>query len=79
MPSGATAPWGSSDTLRATARPFSPATGAPSSMMCPAVGLFTRAKALSNVDLPHPLGPTMTLKSPTRMSRSSCSTMVRLP
>jgi hypothetical protein len=48
----------------------SPATGLPSRVAVPAVGLFRPAMISSKVDLPQPDGPTTTKNSPRARSRS---------
>src|SRR5260370_27227144 len=48
-----------------------PATGSPSIKMPPEVGWERPDARSSNVDLPHPLGPTRTMNSPAPTSKST--------
>ena len=50
---------------------------APSSSTVPASGARTRARDRSRVDLPHALGPTMTVNSPSGMVTVRCSATTR--
>ncbi len=49
----------------------------PSRYTAPARGFSMRANALSNVDLPHAFGPTMTVNEPSGITTPSPSATVR--
>ena len=70
IPSGVTAPCGRSPIRRATALVRSRCRSCPSSRIRPSPGAITRARALSSVDLPQALGPTITVNASSGSSRS---------
>lgn len=49
----------------------------PSSSTLPWLGLSMRERARRSVDLPHALGPTITVKELSGISTDSCSAMTR--
>src|SRR5699024_9401473 len=71
IPSGATGPCGSKPTSRATSFVGRECSDCPSRRICPSWGAINRVKLLSSVDLPHALGPTITVKRPSGISRST--------
>lgn len=79
MPSGAVDVCGSNPIVRATDLDGSENTSSPSSSTAPPCGCNNRAKVRSNVDLPQPFGPMMTVKEPGGMRVSSSVMMRREP
>jgi hypothetical protein len=75
MPSGATGDCGRIPSLAATSLVGVLWIDRPSSRTVPRLGLRRRARARRSVDLPHALGPTMTVIFPVGMSTDSrCTT-----
>ena len=62
-PSGAIGLWGSRASRRETSRVDTASMASPSSRTLPPLGLSSRARVRSRVDLPQPLGPTMVVTS----------------
>ena len=77
MPSGATGAWGRIPSFVATSRVGVLWIDVPSSSTVPRLGLSKRARARSSVDLPHALGPTITVIFPVGISTDSRSTIRR--
>lgn len=77
MPSGASDVCGSSPRRRATSLALKSWIDLPSSTTSPALGFSSRESPRSSVDLPHALGPTMTVNERSGISTSRCSLMTR--
>lgn len=63
--------------MRATSRDGSLCMALPSKVSWPSCGRNSRARVFNRVDLPHALGPTMTVKEPSGIARSNPSTTTR--
>ena len=68
-PSGATGLWGSRASRRETSRVDTASMASSSSRTLPPLGLSSRARVRSKVDLPQPLGPTTVVTRPSGRSR----------